>query len=208
VLSGTGTAQASAFALPVSSSVSLVSVSEPVSTASVASTDEVSITTKISLAKNIDAEPATVSENITATIPLPQVSLESVSDSLASPMAATSRLPAVSNNVAVAGVTSFDNYSPPVAIAPVKYRFLGARKLSAKGPESNGLLAKRRSLTENTERLDISQDSHNKPSAANLSTEKSFSTAAELFDARPESLDGIFDFQLEESYEDLNRSVE
>ena len=55
----------------------------------------------------------------------------------------------------------------------------------------------RRSLTANSQQLNFSDEPREQNSVVNASTEENFSTAAELFDAHPESLEDIFDSELE-----------
>ena len=82
----------------------------------------------------------------------------------------------------------------------VRYSFIEADDSNQRDSESNGSLALRRSLTPNANRLDLQLESLDEKSGANDSTEVAFSTAAELFDADPESLDEVFDFQPDETF--------
>ena len=113
-------------------------------------------------------------------------------------MIETEQPPAVDLNVAKATsvdtatlvdtTTPVDTFIGPVPIAPVKYSFLGDRKSSLRGAESSGPLATRRSLTGSAEQIDSSYETREQYPVASVSTENSISTAAELFDAHPESL--------------------
>ena len=112
---------------------------------------------------------------------------------------------AIAVDAPLAGELPVDTLIGPVAFALSNYSFVGAGDLSLRGFESKGLLVARRPLAWNAERLDSSaelRDSLVKPPSANVSTEDSFLTAAELFDAHPESLDEVFDFEFEETLVD------
>ena len=95
------------------------------------------------------------------------------------------------------GLIPLDTFIGPITNGQARYSFLGDRDSGLRGFESEGLVT-RRSLALNAERQDLSLGFRETRSATNSSTLDSFSTAAELFDAHPETLDEIFDFQFEE----------
>ena len=99
----------------------------------------------------------------------------------------------------VASVTPIDIFIGPVAVASDRYRFLGDRISSSRGFEGDGTLVKRAALTGFAERVDLSNDSRDQQLPGKVVTERSFETAAELFDAHPESLDDVFDFEFDDA---------
>ena len=105
-----------------------------------------------------------------------------------------------------------DNVGPvdalhgPVTFAQTNYSFVADRNFSIKAVASNGPLVTRRSWKSNAGPRDFSlglRGSLATRPAANVSTKEPFSTAAELFDAHPESLDDVFDFEFEETFAGL-----
>ena len=107
-------------------------------------------------------------------------------------------------NTTQAKVTPVDTYSGPVAFAPAEYQFVGDGNSSLRGSESNRFLTNRHSFAPNAEQISFSlglRESLVTRPSANVSTAVSFSTAAELFDAHPESLGDVFDLELEGSLE-------
>ena len=186
---------------------SLVSVAEPEAIISVARPVDVPVTTETSAAKLVAAKPAPVSSNVALIKPLPQASLVLVNDSSASPVIETEQPPTVDSKVAKA--TPVDTAPPadifigPVPVAPVRYSFLGDRNSSLRVAESSGPLATRRFLTGGAEQIDLSYETREQFTSGTVSTERSFLTSADLFDAHPESLDNVFDFGLEETFAGL-----
>ena len=188
---------------------SSVSVSEPEAIVSIAAPVEVPVTTETSAAKQVTAKAAPVSPNVALIKPLPQASLVLANDSSVSPVIETEQPPAVDLKVAkatsvetarlVGTTTPVDTFIGPVPIAPVKYSFLGGRNSSLRAAESSGLLVTRRTLKGNAEQLVSSYESRAANLITNVPAEESFSTAAELFDAHPESLNGVFDFEVDEA---------
>ena len=181
-------------ASPSSSTDSPDSISQLVSDAPT----ETPITAATSDAEHDDAEApaATASQNLKATSES-QEPLTLVSDSTVTPVVESSQPVVV--DTAVAGATPIDIFSGPVAFASDRYRFLGARNRSLIGVESNRPLVTRRSLVGNAERIDLPRESSDTRRWTSVSPAGSFSTAAELFDAHPESLDDVFDFEPEET---------
>ena len=101
------------------------------------------------------------------------------------------------------GVTPVDTYVGPVAFASGSDRNLGDRGSNLESSENKESFSDRRFLALDLERPDYSDDSRDTHSTVNGSSERSFSTAADLFDAHPESLDDVFDFQLEDVFANL-----
>ena len=101
----------------------------------------------------------------------------------------------------VFGATPIDTSVGPVAFGSNRYSFAGTRRSSLNGPERNGPLVTRRSLQGSAASFELSSESRRQYRSPKVSTEKSFTTAAELFDAHPESLDDVFDFEVEEVLE-------
>ena len=145
----------------------------------------------------LESKPVPVSPKVELINPHPLRPLVLVNDSSAVPVVETRQLSVVDTQ-AVA-TTPVDTFVGPVAIAPVGNTSLVARNSSLGGSESNRPLLTRSSLKGNTERIELSDASRVTVSTAFVATEKSFSTAAELFDANPESLDEVFDFEFQES---------
>ena len=78
-------------------------------------------------------------------------------------------------------------------------QILGARNPSLIGVESNRPLVTRHSLAGDAEPIDLLRESSDTRRWTSVSPAGAFSTAAELFDAHPESLDDVFDFEPEET---------
>ena len=101
------------------------------------------------------------------------------------------------------GVTPVGTYVGAVGFTPFGDSFVPDRISSLRSSESDDSLAWRRFLASNVGRPDLSGESRElgeKRSLDNASNEQTFSTAAELFDAHPESLDEVFDFEFQESF--------
>ena len=179
---------------PVSSPVSQRTISEPMSM-SVASPVEVPVARSTSTVKPAaDTSNSIQSQDVTGTITSPPAPVDSADNSMASPMVEQSELP-VTGPIS-ASATPVDSYIGPVAFASAKHSFSVDRNSSLNRFKTNGLLALQGSLKGSTERLASSHEQH---PVTNVSTNDSFSTAAALFDAHPESLDEIFDFELDDS---------
>ena len=170
-----------------SATVSKVSSAEPELTAALAPTVEVPVETVATQIKSSELETVAVRQTVATIKPLPDVALNLVVDS--------NVLPTVDSTIA--GITPADIYVGPAQFTPVKYQFLGARGLGSGSAEVNESLVTHRSLKGSVERL----------SAKGLA-EKPISTAAELFDSHPESLDNVFDFEIEEMIIMLAATIE
>ena len=193
--------EANAAEPPVSSLASVVTSSAPESFASVGSTVEASVTTKTSSVETVAAKPAVLSPDITLKQSLPQAALVFVSGSLDLPVVEQSEASVL--DATAFGATPIDTFVEPVATASDRYRFLGAGRLSFSGSQGNRPLLKQRSLQGSAERINGSSESLGQYPSANVATAESFSTAADLFDAHPESLDDVFDFEAEEVFAGL-----
>ena len=185
----------SAAATPtVSSPVSQRTISEPMSM-SVASPVEVPVARSTSTVKPAaDTSNSIQSQDVTGTITSPPAPVDSADNSMASPMVEQSELP-VTGPIS-ASAKPVDSYIGPVAFASAKHSFSVDRNSSLNRFKTNGLLALQGSLKGSTERLASSHEQH---PVTDVSTDDSFSNAAALFDAHPESLDEIFDFELDDS---------
>ena len=177
---------------PVSTAVS--EVSEPASIVSVASTVDVTITETL-LVKISANTPATVSPTIA--LRTSQSPLVLVSESLASPAFEAKQLPVL--DAEVVGATPVDTYTGPVALVTAGNSIFGERDSGFRAFESDGPVVTRRSLKGSAESLDFSYESRDQHPSTRVSTADSYSSAAELFDAHPESLDDVFDFEIEET---------
>ena len=120
---------------------------------------------------------------------------------VAQPVAESSQLPTV--DVTFAAEAPVETNSGPVTFTPVDYSSLNDRTSSLRDSQSERPFVKRRSLAENTDRPDFAHESRNQRRLASDSVERSFSTAAELFDADPESMNEVFDSQFEETLVEL-----
>ena len=180
---------------PVSSVKSPVSPSKPESIAPEAETAASPSRTEASDARKGDAETAAVKQNPDAAPPSTRAPLVLVGDSSSSSKAATNEPTAV--GAIEASVTQIEFYVGPFSL--VKNNFLGALSPSLEGFRSDEGSIKRSSLTSNVERLELLLETGDEHPPTIESTDKSFSTAAELFDAQFESLDDVFDFELEET---------
>ena len=174
----------------------------------VASTDKRSIATGTLRSKYDDA--GTLESAMSQRVRVIAASAEAPLVLVNNPVTQASELTVV--DTAAAGPIPVDIFIGPVAFGLSNYSFAGAGDASLRGFESKGPLVARRPLVGSAERLDFSPklrdslelcDSLVKPPSANVSIEDSFSTAAELFDAHPESLNGVFDFELEETFAGL-----
>ena len=192
----TSQSEAVAAAAPASS---VASGSKVESKGLVASSDRRLIATRTLRSKYDDVSTmnSTSSENAKAvakTVEVPPVLVNS-------PVTHASEVPTV--EASLADELPVDIFIGPVAFASTNYSFV-ARDLSSRGFEGNG--PTRQSLSFNTERFNFSPELPKslvtRPSAK-VVTESAFSTAAELFDAHPESLDEVFDFEFEETFAGL-----
>ena len=145
----------------------------------------------------LESKPVPVSSKVELINTHPLRSLVLVNDSSAVPVVETRQLSVVDTQ-AVA-TTPVDTFVGPVVIAPVGSTSLVACKSSLGGSESNRPLLTRSSLKGNAERIELSDASRVTVPTAIVANEGSFSTAADLFDAHPESLDEVFDFEFQES---------
>ena len=212
ILAGGTPIQANSFVAPETSSGSVVTSQAIVSAPPVSSAASVVADVVISAPEpiiaeapatnNVDAEPAAFSLGFVATSPLQPAtaSLVSVTDSLAVP-AAEARQPIEVVPPVVS--TPVDTFVSPLAFAANEYSFFGGRTSSFIGSESKEPLAKRHSLTQNAKRVDLSNESRDQHPSGEVSIKRSFSTAAELFDADPELLDEVFDVESEGIFAEL-----
>ena len=177
----------------VGSEAPLVLVAEQEPVVSVVSTVKVPIT-KTPLVETTAAKPATVSPKIALKISQPPLVL--TNNSTASQMIEANQPPVL--DTSAVGASPVDTYIGPVAIVPASYRIVGDRDTSLRVSESDDQLVTRRSLEISSERIDLPSGSLDVHSSVNVSQEDSVSTTAEFFDAHPETLDDVFDFELEE----------
>ena len=103
----------------------------------------------------------------------------------------------------VAEVAPVDIFIGPLSNAPLTDRSLDNRSSGLRDAEHDETRVTRHSLRGNAERFDFMQKLRNTRPVASVPTEESISTAAELFDAHPESLDGVFDFEFEDTFAGL-----
>ena len=177
----------------VSSAFSAASEPEPESFAVVAATAKVRLSTRTFDNKRVDADTAKVEPNIISDGLSPQVSQDSVSHDGQQP----------AGDPADVRFTPVDTSVGPTAVTPSKYRFLGARASRFRSFGNTEVLVPRSTLTWDARKFDLPNESRILYRSANVSTEQSISTAAELFDAHPESLEGVFGFELEETLIEL-----
>ena len=175
----------------VSSSAAQRTISEPMSI-SVASPVEVPVAKYTSAAKPIIADTldSTNSKNVAATSILPSASLVLVNDSVASQGVQKSEALAVES--VVASAIPVDTYIGPDSLALVRQVSSAESNSSLDRSEIWESLAPRKSLQGSTKQIDFSLDQH---PATDVLIEQSYSSAAELFDAHPESLDEVFEFE-------------
>ena len=182
------------FSAAVTHSESVTSVALPV---------EGPTMTDKSLAKTVAALPAPASSTGAQSIPRLQASPALASDSTILPVVEVSEPPVVQTNNPpavdrqVARATSVDTYVAPVESAKGNEGFSRDRDASPQPPKSEGLLVDRRLLKGSQERIGFSNEPRDVYPTTNVSTERSFFTAAEFFDAHPELLDEVFNFELE-----------
>ena len=189
----TVTSQAIAVAPLVSSEAASVSAAEPEPAVSIVSKVKVPIT-ETPLVETAAAKPATVIPKIALEISQPPLVLINNLTDLATIEANQSPM----FDTSFVGATPFDTNINPVAIVPASYRILGDRDLSLRVSKSDGQLVTRRSLKTSSERIDLPSESLDVHSPVNVSQEDSVSIAADFFDAHPETLDEVFDFEAEE----------
>ena len=185
---------------PVNESVSLVSVSTPETDSSSVATVEASATPEASSDATVSSESVTVTQDKAVTKPLPPATLAPlalVSGSLPSPVVDSSPRSIVDTKAA--GRNPIDTFIGSVAVASDRYRFLDNRISSSRASEGDGPLAKRAALTGFAERVEFSNDSRGQQLSGKVSPARSFTKAAELFDAHPESLDEVFDLEFDDA---------
>ena len=175
----------------ISSPDSVVLIPGAESISSAASTIEIPLGTERSDATN------TAPEAVVAA----QLSLDLTSDSVVSPVADTSQPPVLATTVTEG--TPVDTYTAPVAITPDRYSFLDAHSSNLTDFERNRRLVNHRPLIQRSQSSDFSYELLERHPAATVPVEVAFSTAAELFDAHPESLDEVFDLELEVTFAGL-----
>ena len=186
---------------PVSAPVSIATTSMTAPVAFVESTVEVPVTTATSPIKTAVSKPAASSKNVPLVKQLPQTSRESVRKSSALFAAMTSELPA--SETTVVATTSVETYTGPAFFAPTVNTFLVDRSVNSSGAVSNESFATQFALKGNTEPHEVSVESSDERPSANLAIDKSFSTASQLSNARPELLDEIFAAPLKEGFKKL-----
>ena len=195
--SSTATSESIVVAAPVSATASLVTTAEPKWITTSASTVELPVATVSSLAKTVAAKPAPFIPNIARIKPNPQVPLVLVNASTVSAVAETGEPVEAAKIVQASSVdtaTPWDSY-----VGPGKYSLLEDLTSSLRAVEGNGPLMTRRSLPRSADQIDSFYEMRKQNPVTNAWTENSFSTAAELFDAHPETLDEVFEFQFEET---------
>ena len=104
---------------------------------------------------------------------------------------------------AIAKAAPIDTFIGPVAFATDTVAFLGNRDSVSIDSQNNRSFVTRRSLRGSGEPIEFSVESVKQLSSINVGQEEqkdSFSTAAELFDDHPESLEGVFDFEIEDAF--------
>ena len=187
-----------AVATSASSLVSPATADQPKSIASVASTAEAPIKTRTSQSESGDAGTlsAAVSQNVKAASAQSQSPLALTNDAKATAVARNDNSPAA--DTTVRSELPIDSYRGPVAAAPVATGLLGARS-GLIGARSNGLIAKQGALSSNEESVKVRHEQNVESPSDDASIMDSFSTAAELFDAHPESLDEVFDLEFGET---------
>ena len=179
---------------------SAVSVSKAQSNGSIAARTEDPIATVTFKAQESDALSSRELSNLQVTSFTTNGPLVFVDD----PVADAGDLSVI--DAMVDNVGPVDALRGPVTFALTNYSFAGDRNFSAKAVKNNRPLVTQQSRTSNAEPRDSSlglRGSLATRSTTNVSTKDSFSTAAELFDAHPESLDEVFDFELEETFAEL-----
>ena len=174
-------------------------VSSPSKAAATSSGSDAKSSGSAATSKAFVAEPDVAFEAPLVSVAKPKTHgpLVVVDHSLASSVVAKSEL--AESEPKVASATPIDTFIGPVAVATDRYRFLGDRISSSRGFEGDGPLVKRSSLTGFAERVDFSNDSRDHQLSGEASTEPTFATAAELFDAHPESLDEVFDIEFDDA---------
>ena len=160
-----------------------------------------------SVASTINVPPST--ERIDAKITVPEtaavspVPLDSVSDSDSefSPVAYTDQPTVLASTVTEE--TPLPRSFVPGVFAPARYSFLDAGNSSLSNSERTRPLVNHHPLTANPQSPNFSYESREQHPSPAVPTEESFSTAAELFDSHPESLDQVFSSILEETFAGL-----
>ena len=141
--------------------------------------------------------PVTVQSIVVAPSARSMVSRAAQSKSIVT-VALTTDVP-ITNELIVASVAPVDFHVGLNAFTSDNYRFLGANDSSLRDSVSDGPLEVRRTLTSFAENS-LPRESRDEYRSANDSAERTFTTAAELLDAHPESLDDVLDFQLEDIF--------
>ena len=194
--SSSATSESVVVAPPASSVDSLIATSELESTTTTSLTVEAPVTTEVPLVKTRATKPAPAISNAALIKPHLQGPLVLVNDTSALPLVKTSNSPEVEAKVAgaelIASARPVDTYIGPVAIAPDASRFLGAQDSSLQGFKSFKPMVSSRPLKGSVEGLGFS-----------LESKDSFATASKLFDANPETLDEVFDFEFKDSFAGL-----
>ena len=182
------------FSKASSSAASTDTVSKPASDVSVTSNIEIPKSAKTDLLKGTDTQAAAVSQVTNVKTQTPQSASDLAS---ASPLS----LPIEASELAaVDWVVTGLNLTSSIGGNPAEYSVVTVdpRSSIAADPEEDATLVRQRLLTQNSVNLDAQDEVHDAYPTNEVSAESSFSTAAELFDAHPESLDELFNFQLEE----------
>ena len=184
-------------------SVTSAEAAEPVSANSVTSNLELPNSPETIPIENADVQTSTASQVTNATTPTRPASLVLENASSLSLPPETSELTAV--KLAVDGMTSTTGTdSSPAALDSAKFNPVDPRSSDAVDSDEEASFVTWRSRTQNSESLNTQNELQDAFPTNQVSMETSFSTAAELFDAHPESLDELYDFQLEEDLIGLN----
>ena len=182
------------FSAASSSAVLTDAVSEPATDVSMTSNIEIPKSNETAPVENNDVEVATVSQLTNVKTQTPQSASDLASASPLSLPIEASELAAVDWVVTGLNLTSSIDGNP----AESSVVTVDPRSSIAADPEEDATLARRPLLTQNSDNLEAQNEVHDAYPTNDFSVESSFSTAAELFDAHPESLDELFNFQLEE----------
>ena len=182
----------------LSSAVPMVSVSKSQSMVAVASTVEAPISAEKLSIKNDFVEKETKAEAsvqiVKALTPAPQKSLELMNNLSTSFILKNSSLSAVDPSVVKA--TPIDTYRGPVESASVTCSSVAACNSSFIGFDDNDRVPKQYHLKGNADHFDLLFGSRQDRPLAERPNEETFSTAAELFDIHPESLEEVFNLKL------------
>ena len=181
---------------PAVSAESLVSVSQPETIVSVVKTDEAPVKMRTPLTKPVAAKPAVIGPFSSPIKPLLQLPLILEGNSLASPAVEKTETAVVKTTIAKA--TPIDTFFGPAAFSTSKSSLVDDRDSSLSGFRNDAPLVAGHSLKGSAERIEFSNETSGQLPSVNVSQENFFSSAAELFDAHPESLDDVFDFEFAE----------